>query len=169
MRLLRVLRGMTGTALSFAVPWTVVGAGLAGAMALLYPNLPTRVDVFGVSFRLAAGGAVLFSVLGTFVGTMFAAALAVTGRSRSFRELSLRRFLSLGLVAGLASAGTWLGAAAIAIGAWPITFTIALGIAGILGGSTGLALLLVARRAPPHRSALPDRDAGRPAAMRILG
>lgn len=58
MRVLRILRGMTGTALSFAVPWTVVGAGLAAAMALRYPNLPTRVDVFGVSLNLAAGGPV---------------------------------------------------------------------------------------------------------------
>jgi len=169
MRLLRILRGMTGTVLSFAVPWTVVGAGLAVAMALLYPNLPTRVDVFGVSVKLAAGGAVLFGVLGTFVGTMFAAAVAVAGRSRSFHDLSLRAFLSLGLVAGLASAGTWLGSAAVAIGAWPIKFTIALGIAGILGGGTGLALLQLARRAPPRPSALLDRDVGRPAAKRILG
>jgi hypothetical protein len=86
-------------------------------MALFYPSVPARVDVFGASSKLAAGCAVLFGVLGAFVGTMFAAALAVAGRSRSFRVLSLRAFLSLGIVAGLASGGTWLGSAAVAIGA----------------------------------------------------
>jgi len=169
MRLLRILRGVTGTALSSAVAWAVVGAGLAAVMPLFYPSVPTRVDVFGVSFKLAAGGAILFGVLGAFVGTMFASALAVAGRNRSFRDLSMRGVLSLGLVAGLASAGTWLGTAAFAIGAWPIKFTIALGIAGILGGGTGPVLLQLARLAPPRRAALPDRDAGRPPATRILG
>ncbi len=169
MRLLRILRGMTGTAMSFAVPWTVVGAGLAAAMALGYPDFPTRVEVFGFSLPLAAGGAALFGVLGALVGTLFAAVLAVAGRSRSFGDLSLRGFLGLGVVAGLASAGTWLGSAAVVIGTWPITFTIALGIAGILGGGTGLALLQLARSAPRPPSVLPDHDTGRSATKRILG
>lgn len=151
MRLFRILRGVVGTSILFAIPWSAFGFAFGSVMTT---RLPARVDMLGTSIELTTAGAMLFGTFGAFIGVIFAVSLAVSGRRWTFRDLSSPRVLRLGVVAAVAGMGALLGSTALAIDAWPTTFTVTLGITTLLAGGTSFALLRLARRASANEAVL---------------
>lgn len=86
-RLLMRVRGVLGTAFTWAVAWVGLGAGI-GALA----GLP-----LSYLLRMALNS----SVAGFIAGASFAVILSVAERERSLRDLSLRRVALWGAVGGL--------------------------------------------------------------------
>ena len=130
----RILRGMIGTGLTFAVS---VGAtaSIIGSIAALIGGGSLR-EVFRIAGRL--------SVAAFLLGIGFSAILAITARSRRLVNLSVPRFASLGAGAGL----IYFGLIAInGIGKWSLGTAIAnfVLLTG-LGAGSAAATILVARR-----------------------
>ena len=86
------------------------------------------------------------AALGFAAGATFAIALAVTGRRLPFEQVTVPRVLALGVAGGAVVSGTLLGAFALLGGAWPLQYSIGLGISALLGGGSALAMLQIARR-----------------------
>ena len=93
MSILRRLRGVAGTALTWAAGWSVVGGVLHGVFSLFGWN-GFLVPSFGVEVLTHA-------MMGFVAGTMFSAGLLISERRRSLRELSLSRSAVWGALAGL--------------------------------------------------------------------
>jgi len=154
-KLIRVLRGVVGTALSFAVPWALAGGALAVGIELLWPSLPGELRTPASLWWFARTGGLMFGALGAVSGALFAAALAASGRRISFEQLNSGRMLALGALGGVTVSGMLFGAFVLTGGAWTVAYTIGMGITALLGGVTGPALLHIARRAPAHTSYVP--------------
>jgi hypothetical protein len=92
---LRRVRGAIGMGLTWAFGWAIGGL-MIGVASILLPFLPW--DVF---FRVFDAPLPAFAVPGFFAGVFFSAVLGIAGRGRSFRELSLPRFVAWGAVGGL--------------------------------------------------------------------
>jgi hypothetical protein len=92
---LRRVRGAIGMGLTWALGWAIGGL-LIGVASVLLPFLPW--DAF---FRVFDAPLPAFAVPGFFAGVFFSAVLGIAGRGRSFRELSLPRFVAWGAVGGL--------------------------------------------------------------------
>ncbi len=86
-RLLKRVRGVLGTAFTWAIVWIGLGAGI-GALA-----------GFNLSFLLRM--ALNSSVAGFIAGASFAVILSVAERNHSLEDLSLRRVALWGAVGGL--------------------------------------------------------------------
>jgi len=99
---LRRIRGVIGTALTWAVAWSNAGAiiSLLGAGS-----------VFGLVFDLA-----IFGAVGLIGGAIFSTVLGIADGRRRFDELSLPRFAAWGAVAGLLLSGI-LVTVAVSLGA----------------------------------------------------
>lgn len=134
-RWLRVIRGMIGMGLTFAVGVGVVGSvlGLVGLLlgALSWDDL-----------RMVAK----LSVVAFIVGVGFSGVLAIAARRRTFDNLSLRYVTALGAGGGFLY--FLFIAAANGARVWSVWNAIGnLAILTLLGGVTAAATLLVARRA----------------------
>lgn len=142
-RWLRVVRGMIGTGLTFAVGVGVITSGV-GALVWLGGGI-TGLEVLRIAGR--------FSVVSFLLGVAFSGVLAITARGRQFSKLSLPRIGALGAGAGtlywlfLASTGgrTWSPRAAMG------NFVLLI----VMGAGSAVATLMIARRA---RSALKAGD-----------
>jgi len=134
-RWLRVIRGMIGTGLAFAVGVGVVGV-LIGLVGLVLGKVSP--SDFGMVGRL--------SVIAFLVGVGFSGVLALTARGRRFEAISLRYVSALGAGGGLLYflfIGFMNGFAS-----WSLRNGIGnLVILTLLGGGSAAATLLVARRA----------------------
>ncbi len=86
-RLIRRVRGIIGTAFTWAIAWVGLGAGI-GALA-----------GFNLSYLLRM--ALNNSVSGFIAGASFAVILSVAERQNSLKDLSLRRVALWGAVGGL--------------------------------------------------------------------
>lgn len=130
----RILRGMIGTGLTFAI-------GVGGAATVLGT---IAVLIGGGSFRELFRIAGRLSVAAFLLGIGFSAILAITARSRRLVNLSIPRFASLGAGAGL----IYFGLISInGVGKW----TLGTGIANFLlliglGAGSAAATLVLARR-----------------------
>lgn len=142
-RWLRVIRGMIGTGLTFAV-------GVGGLMTLL--GLAGM--IFGdLTWREMAETAGQFTFASFLVGMAFSGVLAIVARRKTFDKLSLPGVMALGAGGGLIYFG------AIATNAWSvwsprvafINFALLTGIGAVAAAVT----LLIARRA---RRALKSGD-----------
>ena len=93
MSILRRLRGVAGTALTWATGWSVVGGVLHGVFSLLGRN-GFLVPSFGVEVLTHA-------MMGFVAGTAFSTGLLISERHGALRELSLSRSALWGALAGL--------------------------------------------------------------------
>jgi hypothetical protein len=138
-RWLRVVRGMIGTGLTFAVGVGVVTAAIAGAVWLGH----------GISTYMLMKITARISVVAFLLGVGFSGVLAIFARGVEFSRLSLKLVAGLGAGAGLAyfalislnGIGVWTTSAAV---------TNLVLLTG-MGATSAVATLLIARRA---RSAL---------------
>jgi hypothetical protein len=89
---LRRARGAIGMGLTWAAGWAVAGL-LIGVASLILPGIPF-IEVFDAPLPALA-------IPGFFAGVFFSSVLAVAGRRRRFRELSLPRFAAWGALGGL--------------------------------------------------------------------
>ena len=137
-RWLRIIRGMIGTALTFAAGVGVVAGTIAGLVWLL-PGGGSGVDLIQM--------VVASSIWAFPIGVAFSGFLAITARGRPFDELSLPRFAALGAGGGLLLFGVL---AANAYQAWSVsTALVNLTIFVLLGGGSAAGALMLARRAGP--------------------
>ncbi len=134
-RWLRVIRGMVGTGLTFAL-----GVGVLGSVLGLVGVLVGAVswDVLRLVARL--------SVVAGIVGVAFSAGLAVLARSRTFDRLSLPFVIALGAGGGLLY---FLFLAAMnGARVWSLSTAIAnLTILTFLGAGAAAGTLIIARKA----------------------
>ena len=144
-RWLRVVRGMIGTAFTFAV-------GVGGVMSILgavawLRDKATIIDVMRTVGR--------FSVAAFVLGVGFSGLLALLARSRRFSKLSVPMVGAIGVGAGL----IYFGLISInGIGTWtPRVALINFSLLTVMGGASAVAMLLIARRGSKSDSAL---DAG---------
>ncbi len=145
MRVIRILRGIIGTAVAFAVPWAVFG-GVLSVVIELVRNAPVGARPVSYYVGAALSQVAPFAALGFAVGAAFAGFLAVAGRNLAFEQLTAPRVLGLGVTGALAAAGSLLALIAQTGGGWHTGYSVALGIAGVLGGGSALSMLWIARR-----------------------
>ncbi len=134
-RWLRVIRGMIGMGLTFAVGVGVV-TSMLGLVGVLLGQL--ALDDLRMAGKL--------SVVAFIVGVAFSGVLAITAHGRTFDRLSLR------FVTGLGAGGGFLYflfiAAMNGVRVWSVAAAIAnLAILTLLGAGSAAATLLLARRA----------------------
>ncbi|HEY2852833.1 MAG TPA: hypothetical protein VGJ18_08315 [Gemmatimonadaceae bacterium] len=149
----RIVRGMIGTGLTFAVG--------VGGVATILGTIATLIG--GGSFREVFRIAGRLSVAAFLLGIGFSAILAITSRSRRLVNLSIPRFASLGAGAGL----IYFGLISInGVGKWSLGTAILnfLLLTG-LGAGSAAATLLLARRGrkeleSEERSSLGPGDSG---------
>lgn len=136
-RWLRVIRGMIGTGLAFAVGVGVV-ATIVGTVAWL-AGATTGHELMGMAGK--------FSVVAFVLGVGFSGVLAATARGRGFSSLSLRFVSGVGAGAGL----LYFGFLAMNGGRnWSVPDAIAnLVILPVMGAAAAAATLIIARRARP--------------------
>jgi hypothetical protein len=134
-RWLRVIRGMIGTGLTFAVGVGVVGS-LLGLVALLMGQ--ASVD----DLRMVAK----MSVVAFIVGVGFSGVLAIAARGRTFDRLSLRYVTALGAGGGFLY--FLFIAAANGARVWSVWNAIGnLAILTLLGAGSAAGMLMLARKA----------------------
>ena len=134
-RWLRVVRGLVGTGLTFAVGVGAVTAAV-GAVAWL-AGRATVVDVLRVAGK--------FSVASFLLGVAFGGVLAVTARGRRFNKLSLPLVGSLGAGAGLLY---WIFLASTGGRVWTLRLAILnFVLLTVMGAGSAIATLVIARRA----------------------
>ena len=150
-RWLRVIRGMVGMGLTFAV-----GVGVVASMIFV---LPTWLLLGGDSGRDLLVMVIKSSIWAFPIGMAFSGVLAITARGRPFVKLSLPHFAALGAGAGLLLFGLL---ATNAWQAWSVSDAIAnAAILVLLGGGSATATLMIARRAAPElRSGDESRSLG---------
>ncbi len=134
---LRRIRGVVGTALTWAAGW----AGFAFILSLT--------GYFGAlgTVQVYAAVAALWAVVGFVGGAIFSVVLGIAERRRSFDEMSLPRFAVWGAVGGLLLAIPWLTGAGP-----PPALSEILGtgvVMGLLGAGSAAGSLALARRADP--------------------
>lgn len=165
MRVLRIVRGMIGAALAFAVPWAVMGSALAAAIEALWPGASAQGPMPEFYIGVAQSGAFGFGALGGLAGALYALMLALAGRRLSFEELTVGRVLGLGAAGGVVVGAVLFGSAGVYFGIWPVQYSIGVGIAAALGAGSALALLAWARRSPERPGSLPPGGSPDPALM----
>ena len=135
-RWLKILRGMLGTGLAFAIAGPLIVL-LIGAFFMVFGNASLQ----SVLFTAARGSVVSF-----VIGLAFSAVLALAARGRLFEKLSLRLFSALGGGVGLL-AWTAMGITG-AFNVWTLNDAV-VNLILLTGVGTGAAAatLLVARKA----------------------
>lgn len=141
---LRVVRGMLGVGLTFAV-------GVGGAAAII-GGLVWLGN--GITGRDLAGIVGKFSIVSFLLGVAFSGVLAITARGRQFNKLSVRLVSALGAGAGLA----YFGFLSLNGGRnWSARDAIAnLVLLTVMGAGAAAATLLIARRATSAITASPE-------------
>jgi len=137
------LRGILGTAIATAVPWTVFGA-LVG-IVFRY-NLIPYVDVqlfTTLPLGLVAACTVVGMIIGAFNGVMLAVFVLAGERGKKIEELRPWRFAAWGALATGGTLGLVSRSPAAAV------------IGGVIGALAGVATLAIARRAQSSESTDP--------------
>lgn len=139
-RILRRIRGVVGTGLTWAATWVGLGAGI-GALAGL--NLQ-------FILQIALGN----SVSGFLAGGAFAVILSVAERNHSLEELSLKRV------------GLWGAVGAAALSLLPLAYGVPVGyllgpilINGAIGAGMAAGSVALARRADRKELRAGEQDA----------
>jgi hypothetical protein len=142
MKLLRVLRGMVGTAVTWGLAWVPLTAAANVAISVFAgANLPLRFW----SMMLLSG-----AIRGAISGAVFAGALSIVARRRSFAELTFPQLMLCGAAGALiAPAVTFAVVMTVSKFAIPAgAIAINLLMSGGLGAACAAGTLYVARRAP---------------------
>ena len=131
-KVLRRIRGVIGTGLTWAVGWAGV---VTGAVALL-----------GVDLGALPGVALYQAIGGFFAGAGFALVLSIAERRHTLEELSLPRVAAWGAIGGLLAHGI---VGLLVFGSNLLWIDVA--ITGILAGSFATGSVALARRGEPKR------------------
>lgn len=147
MRLLRLLRGTIGTAITWAVGWTLAGTALRLAQAAVF-------DFFGLDasllLRFTVIGGLFYAISGAFAGGLFAMLMAVNERRRTFSELSTRRVVAWGTLAGLSYPVLWFTVRTVMFGSAYIGgLLFSFIVPAALGAASAWGMLSLARRSNP--------------------
>lgn len=148
---LRRIRGAIGTGLTWAIGWAPVGA-ITGLLTAAFLDFPLGI--------VAGNYAQMFGVLGFVGGAIFSTVLSLAEGRRSFKELSLPRFVAWGALGGLllgalaATAGL-LGAGITTLGA------VITAAATLLGAGSAAGTLVIARAAPSDALLEAGHESGR--------
>ena len=142
MKIVRIIRGILGTAAAWGLAWIPLSvATWSIALAFGAPVPPMRVWgslLIGATFR------------GAITGAVFATVVAIAGRRREFKALRLRHMILWGGIGGLVGPALTLSAyllnSTLAIPLVPLGLS--LGFSSLLGALSGAGTLYVARRAP---------------------
>ena len=135
---LRRVRGILGTAVTWAAGWSVIGTALWLAADLLFLHAATA----GPGVRVLTFFAT-FGVLGFTSGAIFSAVLGLTEGRRRFDQMSLPRFATWGAVgSGLLCLGV------LAAESWqmPGTELLLLGFITVMGAGSAAGSLALARK-----------------------
>jgi hypothetical protein len=132
--LLRRVRGLLGTALTWGAGWFVLSAIVWGVT--LFGDVP-----FGMILNLAAA----VGVAGAVAGAGFAVVLGIAERSRTLDELSFLRITTWGALGGMLVGLPFLGE--LAASTYPAFF----GILAGLGATSASGSLALARMADDDR------------------
>jgi len=141
MRILRVLRGIVKTAVTWAVVWVPLSLIPLGISAFFGGYLTSRVLVAMVVSQALAGA---------INGTVFATVLALRGRRKTFESLSLPWIASCGAIGAVVFP---VGVRAVLLSTLgfqlsPVAFAWTLVTNAALGAGLAAISLSVARRAP---------------------
>ena len=150
MKLLRILRGVLGTAAAWSlacVPLTLAAWGVVAALGGAFP--PQRL-LGAMLVGAAARGAVS--------GAVFAVLLAIAGRHRSFATLRFRDMLIWGAVGGVLVPLVGLGVHAFSTSVSLSALGVSTGLflTSAVGAVTAAATLWMARRAPELKEPEPE-------------
>ena len=138
--LLRKLRGILGTGLTWAVGWAGVWAGLW--------------VVTGNSLGRMLGAATNGAVLGLIAGGTFALILSVVERKRTLHDLSLKRVALWGGIGGMALLLAFLPTAlefSAIFGGFLTSYVVPLALNGLLGAGSAAGSVALARRGDTDR------------------
>ena len=146
MRLLRKLRGIGATALTWGLSWAVLGGVVLACIELLWPTLPQMNlsgpaiawELFRIGFRLAG-------MIGLIAGALFAIMVALAERRRTLATLSVRRMSAWGALGGASIPLVGVALYAASEGAWPYGFAPLIAVTGALGAFSSWAMLRLAR------------------------
>ena len=142
MKLIRILRGVLGTAAAWSLAWIPLTLVSWSIVAAFSGNVPP----------LQQWGPIVIGAMvrGAISGAAFATVLAIAGRRRTFASLRLRDMFLWGAVGGIVAPAITLGViAATTTHVIPaVTMGLGLGMASALGAVSAAGTLWVARRAP---------------------
>ena len=152
MNWLKRIRGTIGIGLTWAFGWAIAGL-LIGVSSVLLPSLPW--DAF---FEVFDAPLPALAVPGFFAGVFFSMVLAVAGRRRGFREMSLSRVAAWGAAAGVLLIAFPFALVAVglasregsSLGTWQILSAIT-GPFVLLSAGSAWVTLFLARRAEERR------------------
>jgi hypothetical protein len=127
----------------WSVPWAIAGLLAVATSVYLFAPLP-RMILPGIAIRMGLDQAPNWGVLGFVTGGLFSLALGVAGRRTTFKELSMRRFVAWGALAGALPPITLIASSPME-GSVPIAgFLLAVSVA--LGAGCAAASLALARK-----------------------
>jgi hypothetical protein len=146
--MLRRLRGILGTALTWSAGWTAVGltTGAVKVLMLRAAGLALPME----SWRFVLIGTVRWTVFGAVAGILFSLGVMIaTRRLRSLSSLSPRRAAWWGLGAGIVFPLVVVGGYAAVSGAPLLIRLLPLVVtSGVFGAGTAAGMLVLARRVP---------------------
>ena len=164
MRVLRLLRGIALTAVTWGVAWAVLGVAIALPSA--FPG-SAEASVSAPPGLLALP--VFYGFVGVWAGSVFAIMMAISERRRAFAELTMARVVSWGVLGGISYPLLTL-ALNRAMGADVGGLGVALAVTGPFGALSAWVTLRTARRADGRAQAqlvtgtMPAWDAPTPSA-----
>ena len=142
MKLIRVLRGVLGTAAAWSLAWIPLTLATWSITAAFSSHVPS----------LQQWGPIVIGAMvrGAISGAAFATVLAIAGRRHTFTSLRSRDMLLWGAVGGIVAPAITLGViATTTTHVIPVlTMGLGLGFASALGAVSAAGTLWVARRAP---------------------
>ena len=141
MKLLRVLRGMVGTAVTWGLAWVPMTIGFYTVLNLLGP---------GFEFPLWPGVVLGGAVRGAISGAAFAGVLSMVARRRSFSQLTFAQLMACGAAGAIIAPGVTL-AIATTISQFtipPAAIAFSLLMSAGMGAVSAAGTLYAARRAP---------------------
>ena len=134
---LQRIRGVVGTALTWAAAW--FGVGIIFFSFVVFGAPPAG---FGLAAVVAGAG--VFAVLGLIGGAIFSTVLGITEGRRRFDQMSLPRFASWGALGGLLMSVFFLSTQT---GGSLLGTVIVSSVLTVLGAGSAAGSLAIARRA----------------------
>ena len=146
-KLLKRIRGVLGTALTWAAAWSTIGA--------IWAVLPGVSPVGGPSvLELVVAFVAQFAAMGFVGGAAFSVVLGITEGRRRFDQMSLSRFAAWGAVGGLFlsvfknTIGYFLLGllGSVGVPSFTLTNVISAGVVTLMGAGSAAGSLALARR-----------------------
>jgi hypothetical protein len=145
--MLRRLRAIVGTAITWAVAWASLG--LAFGVAAIARMVVLRQWTWRGVVTALVGGTLSAAIWGGIAGAAFAVVVALVERRRTIETLSVPRVALWGALGGALLPLVGLGVALVSPGAiaFPAGLGVALGFSAVAGGLCAAGSVTLARRA----------------------